>query len=81
MNNDFVIIIPARIGSTRLPNKPLTDLLGKSLIQRVFEQSIKSTTNSYIATDSELIMNHVKSFTDNIVMTSQDHISCTYRVA
>lgn len=81
MNNDFVIIIPARIGSTRLPNKPLTDLAGKSLIQRVFEQSIKSTTNSYIATDSELIMNHVKSFTDNIVMTSLDHISGTDRVA
>tara|TARA_B100000767_G_C19657075_1_gene489342 strand:+ start:60 stop:788 length:729 start_codon:yes stop_codon:yes gene_type:complete len=81
MNNDFVILIPARIGSTRLPNKPLTDLSGKSLIQRVFEQATKSTDNSYIATDSELIMSHAESFTDNIVMTSQDHISGTDRVA
>ena len=80
MTKDFIILIPSRIGSTRLKNKPLVDIDGKTLIQRVFEQSLKATSQSFIATDSRLIYDHVKSFTDNIVMTSDTHISGTDRV-
>ena len=80
MTKDFIILIPSRIGSTRLKNKPLVDIDGKTLIQRVFEQSLKATSQSFIATDSTLIYEHAKSFTDNIVMTSDTHISGTDRV-
>ena len=80
MTKDFIILIPSRIGSTRLKNKPLVDIDGKTLIQRVFEQSLKATSQSFIATDSPLIYEHAKSFTDNIVMTSDTHISGTDRV-
>ena len=80
MTKDFIILIPSRIGSTRLKNKPLVDIDGKTLIQRVFEQSLKATSQSFIATDSQLIYEHAKSFTDNIVMTSDKHISGTDRV-
>ena len=51
MNDDPIIIIPSREGSTRLPQKPLIDLNGKSLVQRVFELALKVTNKTYIATD------------------------------
>ena len=75
-----VIIIPSRIGSTRLKNKPLVNLNGKSLIQRVYENAISIIDDVYIATDSMEIFDHTSSFTNNIVMTSKDHISGTDRV-
>jgi 3-deoxy-manno-octulosonate cytidylyltransferase (CMP-KDO synthetase) len=80
MKEDFVILIPSRIGSTRLKNKPLVDLNGKSLIQRVFERGMLITDNVYIATDSNIVKDHVSSFTSNVVMTSNEHISGTDRV-
>jgi len=80
MNDDPIIIIPSREGSTRLPQKPLIDLNGKSLVQRVFELALKITNNVYIATDSMLIESHAKDFTTNIIMTSDTHISGTDRV-
>ena len=75
-----VIIIPSRIGSTRLKNKPLIDLVGKSLIKRVYENAISISDDVYIATDSEKIHDHVSTFTKNVVMTNKDHISGTDRV-
>ena len=80
MENNFSILIPARIGSTRLLNKPLIDLYGKSLIQRVYEQARTISDDVYIATDSDLVLNHATSFTDNVVITSDKHISGTDRV-
>ena len=80
MKDDFVILIPSRIGSTRLKNKPLVDLNGKSLIQRVFEKGKLITDDVYIATDSNIVKDHVSSFTSNVVMTSTEHISGTDRV-
>ena len=80
MKDNFVILIPSRIGSTRLKNKPLVDLNGKSLIQRVFERGKLITDNVYIATDSNIVKDHVSSFTSNVVMTSNEHISGTDRV-
>ena len=80
MNSNFAILIPARIGSTRLKNKPLIDIKGMSLIERVFKNSITITENTYIATDSQEVLEHVESFSTNIVMTSDAHISGTDRV-
>ena len=80
MNTNFTILIPARIGSTRLKNKPLIDIKGMSLIERVFKNSITITENTYIATDSQKVLRHVQSFSTNIVMTSDAHISGTDRV-
>jgi len=80
MNSNFAILIPARIGSTRLKNKPLIDIKGMSLIERVFKNSITITENTYIATDSQEVLEHVQSFSTNIVMTSDAHISGTDRV-
>ena len=75
-----VIIIPSRIGSTRLKNKALIDLVGKSLIKRVYENAISISNEVYIATDSEEILDHVSAFTNDVVMTNKDHISGTDRV-
>lgn len=80
MSNKFFIIIPSRIGSTRLKKKPLIDIGGISLIQRVFNNAINITSETYVATDSNEIFAHVSKFTKNIIMTSSDHISGTDRV-
>jgi 3-deoxy-manno-octulosonate cytidylyltransferase (CMP-KDO synthetase) len=78
-----VIIIPARLKSTRLANKVLLDLDGKTVIQRVYEQSLKVKNISavYIATDSEEIKESCKNFTSNIIMTDKKHKSGTDRIA
>lgn len=76
-------IIPARYGSTRFPGKPLVDIDGKSMIQRVYEQCAKSKRLSQvlIATDDERIFNHVTEFGGKAVMTSPQHQSGTDRCA
>lgn len=74
-------IIPARYASTRFPAKALVDIGGKSMIQRVYEQSSKATHLSQIivATDDERILNHVHQFGGQAVMTSENHQSGTDR--
>lgn len=76
-------IIPARFGSTRFPGKPLVDINGISMIQRVYEQCVKSKKLSMviIATDDERIFNHVHEFGGNAMMTSPFHQSGTDRCA
>lgn len=76
-------IIPARYGSTRFPGKPLIDIFGKTMIQRVYEQakSCKSLNDVIVATDDQRIFNHVKSFGGNVEMTSDKHESGTDRCA
>ena len=59
MINDLYILIPSRIGSTRLENKPLINLSGKSLIQRVLNNALEITENAFVATDSDLIKNNI----------------------
>tara|TARA_B100001996_G_scaffold305005_1_gene246018 strand:+ start:714 stop:1445 length:732 start_codon:yes stop_codon:yes gene_type:complete len=77
-----IIIIPARLGSKRLTSKVLLDLKGKTLIQRVFENSLKANVNDvYIATDSEIIKNASISFTNNVILTSDKHLTGSDRVA
>ena len=77
---EVYIIIPARIGSTRLPNKPLIDLNGRSLIQRVYLNASKISSNVFVATDSKKIKQNLSEYTSNIIMTSSDHISGTDRI-
>lgn len=74
-------IIPARYASTRFPGKPLIDIGGKSMIQRVYEQAKKAKrlTDVVVATDDVRIEAHVKAFGGNVVMTSETHQSGTDR--
>ncbi len=75
----FIGIIPARYASTRFPGKPLADMDGKSMIQRVYEQ-VKDTVDAvYVATDDQRIEQAVKNFGGNVVMTSDKHKSGTDR--
>jgi len=78
---NIIGLIPARYASTRFPAKPLVDIGGKSMIQRVYEQAKKSTYLSkvVVATDNPEIYNHVKSFDGEVCMTREDHISGTDR--
>ena len=74
-------IIPSRYESSRFPGKPLADILGKSMIQRVYEQCKKASSLSkvIVATDDERIFNHILSFGGNVIMTSNSHSSGTDR--
>lgn len=74
-------IIPARYASTRFPGKPLTEIGGKSMIRRVYEQAKKSQklTAVVVATDDQRIFDHVGSFGGDVVMTSESHQSGTDR--
>lgn len=74
-------VIPSRYGSSRFPGKPLIDINGKTMIQRVYEQAKKSEKLSdvVVATDDERIFNEVKSFGGNVIMTASSHESGTER--
>ena len=78
-----IAVIPARFDSSRLGGKPLVDIAGKPMIQRVFEQSQKSSvvTRTIVATDDERIVSAVKAFGGEAVMTSDTCRSGTDRVA
>lgn len=76
------LVIPARYGSSRLPGKPLADLLGKPMIQWVYEkaQQVPSAQTVVVATDDERIVNAVRAFGGNVVITSPHHPSGTDRL-
>lgn len=76
---NFITIIPSRYGSTRFPGKPLADICGKPMIQRVYEQAKKAMEDVWVATDDERIASVVKAFGGNVVITSADHQSGTDR--
>jgi 3-deoxy-manno-octulosonate cytidylyltransferase (CMP-KDO synthetase) len=77
-----VIVIPARLNSSRLPKKVLLDLKGKTVIQRVYEQclKVKNIDGVYIATDSPEIEGVCTSFTNHIILTKSTHQSGTDRI-
>jgi 3-deoxy-manno-octulosonate cytidylyltransferase (CMP-KDO synthetase) len=77
----IVAIIPARYASTRFPGKALAQVLGKSMIRRVYEQVKKCSKldDVVVATDDERIAAHVRSFGGKVVITSSDHASGTDR--
>jgi 3-deoxy-manno-octulosonate cytidylyltransferase (CMP-KDO synthetase) len=74
-------IIPARYASTRFPGKPLVEIKGKSMLQRVYEQTCKSRllNEVIVATDDERIASHAKIFGAKVVMTKPEHPSGTDR--
>ena len=74
-------IIPARYESSRFPGKPLAKILGKSMIQRVYEQSKKciELNELIIATDDKRIYKHALTFNANVMMTSKSHTTGTDR--
>lgn len=76
-------IIPARFASTRLPGKPLVDIAGKSMIQRVYQrvQQTPGIEEVLVATDDERIRSHVEAFGGKAVHTSSAHRSGTDRCA
>jgi 3-deoxy-manno-octulosonate cytidylyltransferase (CMP-KDO synthetase) len=76
-------VIPARYDSSRFPGKPLVDIDGKSMIQRVYEQCLKSTSINklIVATDDQRIADHVRLFGGNVTLTSNKHQSGTDRCA
>ena len=76
-------IIPARYASSRFPGKPLIDLKGKTMIQRVYEGAIKSKLINLlvVATDDSRIQEEVLKFGGNVEMTSEKHNSGTDRCA
>jgi len=74
-------IIPARYASTRFPGKPLINIKGKSMIERVYEQAMlaRGLSSVLVATDDDRILNQVKSFGGNVVLTHTAHPSGTDR--
>lgn len=76
-------IIPARYHSTRLEGKPLVDILGKPMIQRVYEGAARSAVlrEVIVATDDSRILRAVQAFGGRAVLTSADHPTGTDRVA
>ncbi|MGL4355065.1 MAG: 3-deoxy-manno-octulosonate cytidylyltransferase [Aeromonas popoffii] len=82
----FVVIIPARYASTRLPGKPLADIHGKPMVQHVVEKALQSGADRVIvATDDERVRSALASCAAlagfEVCMTSQDHQSGTERLA
>lgn len=78
-----IIVIPARMQSSRLPGKPLIDINGKTLLQRTYNQCAKAFPKEriYIATDNIQIENHCKAENMQVVMTSNNCLTGTDRVA
>ena len=76
-------IIPARFASTRFPGKPLADIGGISMIERVYQQAKKATSlaDVIVATDDRAIEKEVKRFGGRVSLTSPDHPSGTDRCA
>jgi len=76
-------VIPSRFASQRLPAKPLVDLLGKPMVQRVYEQAKKSKLldRVVVATDDSRIEEAVRRFGGDVMLTSQDIASGSDRVA
>lgn len=75
----FLGIIPARYASTRFPGKPLADIGGKLMIQRVYEQVLPCLDDLWVATDDDRILTAVEGFGGKAVMTSDKHRSGTDR--
>jgi len=82
MNTNVLGVIPARYASVRLPGKPLRDICGKSLIQRVWEQASRTSVLSHlvVATDSEEISTAAKAFGAEVIMTSNEISTGSARV-
>lgn len=82
MQQPFYVVIPARYASSRFPGKPLQDIAGQPMIQRVWQQAQNSgAEHLVIATDDTRIFDVCKGFGAQVVMTRDDHESGTDRLA
>ena len=78
----FTVIIPSRYASTRLPGKPLLDIVGRPMIAHVVDQALRSKADRVIvATDDQRIENALTSLNCTVCMTRQDHQSGSDRLA
>lgn len=78
----FTVLIPARLASTRLPNKPLADIGGAPMVVRVAQRAMQSTAlRTVVATDSLEIVEKCASFDITAVLTREDHPSGSDRLA
>ena len=77
-----VIVIPARYGSSRLPGKPLLDIVGKPMIQHVYERALQvaGVAEVWVATDDQRVEKAVQAFGGKAIMTRNDHESGTDRL-
>ena len=79
--NKFVVVIPARYASQRLPGKPLRIIAGKPMLQHVYENAtLSGAADVIIATDDERIVDAATEFDAETCMTSPDHKSGTDRI-
>ncbi len=78
-----ILVIPARYQSTRFPGKPLIELAGKSMIQRVFDQCAKAYPKEliYVATEDDRIVSHCRTMGIQAILTSDDCLTGTDRIA
>jgi len=80
--SEFVIVIPSRYASERLPGKPLREIAGKPMLQHVYERGLESgAVEVVIATDDDRIAEMAESFGAKVCMTSVEHKSGTDRLA
>lgn len=78
----FRVVIPARLASTRLPNKPLVDLAGKPMVVRVWERAVASGADEvWVATDAPEVAAAVEQAGGRAILTRADHASGTDRLA
>ncbi len=79
---DFIVVIPARYASERLPGKPLREIAGKTMLQHVYERGTESdATEVLIATDDQRIFDAASGFGAAVHMTGSQHYSGTERLA
>ena len=78
----FLGVIPARYESSRLPKKPLKDICGYPMIEWVYKRALKSNLDKVIvATDSKEVYEAVKKFGGDVILTREDHLNGTSRIA
>lgn len=78
----FIVVIPARYASSRLPGKPLADIAGMTMIERVYRQAWQSgAAQVLVATDDERVAAEVRRFGGEVCMTAASHNSGTERLA
>lgn len=82
MSSEFIVVIPARYNSSRLPGKPLADIAGAPMIERVWQQACAShASRVIIATDDERVEVAAHRFGAEVIRTSPDHPNGTARLA
>ncbi len=80
--NNFTVVIPARMNSTRLPNKMMLLIGDQPVIEHTWRQALAANAKKVIvATDNEIIFEHMQGIGAEVVMTSQDHPTGTDRLA